>query len=61
MKQRIRTAESKVNKMSQASPAPLVKNEISHALRTILVMNKKRHFLENSFKGMPFLFYFQEL
>ena len=26
MKQRIRTAESKVNKMSQASPAPLVMN-----------------------------------
>ena len=29
MKQRIRTAESKVNKMSQASPAPLVKNQNS--------------------------------
>ena len=32
----------KINKMSQASPAPLVMNEISHALRAILVMNKEK-------------------
>ena len=32
----------KINKMSQASPAPLVMNEISHASPAILVMNKEK-------------------
>ena len=30
-----------MNKMSQASPAPLVTNEIVHALRAILGKNEK--------------------